>query len=232
MTMLVTIHQPNYMPWAGFFHKWLISDGFIVLDTVQYHKNEWQNRNRIKTANGAQWITVPVSYRMPQTIQEVGIAKPNWARKQVSAIEQAYAKAPYLDDYWPELKAVLSKPWEQVAELNIKLIQTLGEMLDCSAPLHLASKMETTSTDPTGRLISLCQELNGDGYLSGREGRGYLEAERFSDAGIDLWFQEVEAPNYPQLHGEFISHLSVIDMLFNLGPATSEMILQMGDKRQ
>ncbi len=230
--MLVTIHQPNYLPWAGFFHKWLISDAFIILDTVQYHKNEWQNRNRIKTANGAQWLTVPVSYRLPQTIEEVGIATPNWARKHIFAIEQAYARAPYLDAYWPELREVLSEPWERISELNRAVIRTLGEMLGCCAPLHLASEMETVSTDPTGRLISLCQELAGDAYLSGREGRGYLEAERFSGAGIDLWFQEVEASHYPQLHGSFISHLSVIDMLFNLGPATSEIILQMGDKRQ
>jgi len=230
--VLVTIHQPNYMPWAGFFHKWLISDAFVILDTVQYHKNEWQNRNRIKTANGAQWITVPVSYRMPQTIQEVGIATPNWARKQVSAIEQAYAKAPCLDLYWPELKNALSQPWERVAALNVAMIRSLGTMLGCRAPLYLASEMKAESTDPTDRLISLCQELNGDAYLSGREGRGYLQAEKFNDAGIELWFQEVEAPHYPQLHGEFISHLSVIDMLFNLGPATSEIILHMGDKRQ
>ena len=229
--MLVTIHQPNYLPWPGFFHKWLISDAFIILDTVQYHKNEWQNRNRIKTVNGAQWITVPVSYRLPQTIQQVEIASPNWARKQVSAIEQAYAKAPYLEYYWPELRELLLKPWERVAELNVAMIQSLGEMLGCRAPLHLASEMETASTDPTGRLISLCKELGGDAYLSGREGRGYLETERFSEAKIDLWFQEVEAPHYPQLHGEFISHLSVIDMLFNLGPATLEIILQMGEKR-
>ncbi|MDT8375496.1 MAG: WbqC family protein [Mariprofundaceae bacterium] len=230
--MLVTIHQPNYLPWPGFFHKWLISDAFIILDTVQYHKNEWQNRNRIKTVNGAQWLTVPVSYHLPQTIREVGIASPNWARKQISAIEQAYARAPYLDACWPRLRETLSKPWEQVAELNVAVIRTLGEMLGCHAPLHLASEMETASTDPTGRLISLCKELGGDAYLSGREGRGYLEAERFSEAGIDLWFQEVEAPRYPQLHGPFISHLSVIDMLFNLGPATPEIILQMGDKKQ
>ena len=229
--MLVTIHQPNYLPWSGFFHKWLISDAFIILDTVQYHKNEWQNRNRIKTANGAHWLTVPVSYRFPQTIREVGIATPNWARKQVSAIEQAYARAPYLDAYWPPLKEVLLRPWDGISPLNTEIIRTLGEMLECTAPLHLASEMETASVDPTERLIALCQELKGDAYLSGREGRGYLEADRFSQTGIDLWFQEVEAPHYPQLHGEFISHLSVIDMLFNLGPATSEIILQMGDKR-
>ncbi len=230
--MLVTIHQPNYLPWPGFFHKWLISDAFILLDTVQYHKNEWQNRNRIKTANGAQWVTVPVSYRFPQTIIEVGIASPNWARKQIAAIEQAYAKAPYLKLYWPKLREVLQQSWEGIADLNTALIRTLGEMLGCQAPLHLASDMATSSDDPTERLISLCRELGGDAYLSGREGRGYLDREKFSAAALELWFQEVEAPVYPQLHGTFISHLSVIDMLFNLGPATAETILRMGEKRE
>jgi len=230
--MLVTIHQPNYMPWPGVFHTWLISDAFIILDTVQYHKNEWQNRNRIKGVNGAQWLTVPVNYRFPQTIREVGVANPSWARKQIAAIEQAYAKAPYMAEYWPGLREVLECSYERIADLNVALIRVLGAMLGCRAPLHIASDMQTVSDDPTERLISLCRELNGDAYLSGREGRGYLEQERFSEAGIELWFQEVEAPHYPQLHGEFISHLSVIDMLFNVGPATSEMILQMGEKRQ
>lgn len=230
--MLVTIHQPNYLPWPGFFHKWLISDAFIILDTVQYHKNEWQNRNRIKAVGGAQWVTVPVSYRFPQTIGEVGIAQPNRARKQIAAIEQAYAKAPYTDDYWPQLREVMEQPWEKIADLNIAIIRTLGGMLGCKAPLYLASEMAVVSDDPTQRLISLCRELDGDGYLSGSEGRNYLERERFTDAGIDLWFQEVEAPCYPQLHGGFISHLSVIDMLFNMGPEASGMILRMGGKRQ
>ena len=208
----------------------MVSDAFIILDTVQYHKNEWQNRNRIKTAGGAQWITVPVTYRFPQMIDEVGIAQPNWARKQVAAIEQAYAKAPYTSEYWPQLCEVMERPWDKIADLNIEVIKTLGGMLGCKAPLHLASDMETVSEEPTQRLISLCKELGGDAYLSGSEGRNYLERKKFTDAEIELWFQEVEAPCYPQLHGEFISHLSVIDMLFNVGPEASEMILRMGGK--
>jgi hypothetical protein len=229
--VLVTIHQPNYLPWPGFFHKWLISDAFVILDTVQYHKNEWQNRNRIKAAGGAQWVTVPVAYRFPQTIGEVEIANANWARKQVAAIEQAYARAPYLDQYWPQLRDVLMQPWAKIADLNSAVIRELGEMLGCNAPLYRSSQMQTESNDPTERLIALCRELGGTAYLSGREGRGYLEQEKFADAGIELWFQEVEAPLYPQLHGEFISHLSVVDMLFNLGPASRETILSMGDKK-
>lgn len=220
------------MPWPGFFHKWLVADAFVILDTVQYHKNEWQNRNRIKGANGEQWITVPVSYRFPQTIAEVEIASQGWARKQIAAIEQAYARAPYIDDYWPGLREVLAQPWQKLADLNTAVIRTLGGMVGCKAPLYLASDMATDSSDPSVRLISLCRELGGDGYLSGREGRNYLQRQMFDDTGIALWFQEVEAPRYPQLHGPFISHLSLIDMLFNLGPRTREAILAMGEMRR
>jgi len=225
---LITIHQPNYLPWAGFFHKWLIADAFIILDTVQYHKNEWQNRNRIKTSQGAQWLTVPVTYRFPQTIDQVGIAPKPWARKQIAAIEQSYAKAPYLDKYWPELKPIFEQPWQSLCALNVAMIQALGQILDCKAPLLLASEMGEASEDPTLRLIDLCQALNGTAYLSGSEGRNYLQPKDFQAANMELYFQQVEAPTYPQLHGDFISHLSVLDVLFHCGETSNAIIRNMG----
>lgn len=228
--MLITIHQPNYMPWAGFFNKWMIADAFVVLDTVQYHKNEWQNRNRIKTAQGAKWITVPVTYRFPERVCEVGIAPGPWARKQVAMIEQAYAKAPHLDAYWPPIRALLMQPHEKIGELNIALIRLLGDMLGCTAPLHIASEMAVASDEQTGRLVEICRQLGGDGYLSGQEGRNYLDRDAFERAGIGLWFQQASAPHYPQLHGEFISHLSVIDMLFNVGSEAKELVRKTGVK--
>lgn len=226
--MLVTIHQPNYMPWPGFFHKWLLADAFVVLDTVQYHKNEWQNRNRIKTAQGAQWVTVPVKYRFPERINEVAIAGGPWVRKQVAAIEQAYAKAESFKDFWPMIRDVLNMDWSMLSPLNTALIRELGRMLGCTAPLYLASEMQTRVDDPTGRLIALCRELGGDAYLSGREGRSYLHAEAFADAGLALWFQEVKPPEYPQLHGEFVPYLSVLDLLLNCGDDAAKIVQDMG----
>jgi len=225
---LITIHQPNYLPWSGFFHKWMISDAFIILDTVQYHKNEWQNRNRIKTANGAQWLTVPVTYRFPQAIEHVGIAPIPWARKQISAIEQSYAKAPYLDKYWPELKSIFEQPWQSLCALNVAIIRILGTMLACEAPLLLASEMVKVSDNPTQRLIELSKALHGSAYLSGSEGRNYLQQSTFQAASMELYFQQVEAPVYPQLHGDFISHLSVLDVLFHCGDTSIEIIRNMG----
>ncbi|MDQ6994542.1 MAG: WbqC family protein [Mariprofundaceae bacterium] len=227
---LITIHQPNYLPWSGFFHKWMISDAFIILDTVQYHKNEWQNRNRIKTRQGAQWLTVPVSYRFPQTIQEVGIASQAWARKQMAAVEQAYSKAPFFQDYYPSLQVLWQQPWEKIADLNVAVIRLLGDMLGCDAPLLLASEMTTESDDPTQRLIQLCQEVKGTAYLSGSEGRNYLQKDVFESSGLDLYFQAVEAPIYPQLHGEFIPYLTALDVLMNTGPEAKHIIRRMGGK--
>lgn len=228
--MLLAIHQPNFLPWPGFFHKWMISDSMLLLDTVQYEKNEWQNRNRIKTAQGPQWMTVPVNYRFPQRINEVGIADQRWPRKLCRSVEQAYAKAPYTDDYWPPLRQILHEPYDSLRDLNVALIRRVGEFLDCTAPLSIASELDVENTDPTGRLLDLCAALKADAYLSGQEGRAYLDRDAFASRGISLYFQAVEAPVYTQLHREFVSHLSILDMLFNVGPEAATLVRNMGDK--
>jgi len=225
---LITIHQPNYMPWPGFFHKWLLADTFVILDTVQYHKSEWQNRNRIKTTQGEQWITVPVTYRYPQHIRDVGIALNNWAKKQVASIEQAYAKAPYFEQSWPPIKSILLKNHQSLSLLNIELIQELGLQMGCTSPLVSASDLPITTEDPTQRLIDICQHLEATAYLSGAEGRNYLQQEAFDGAEIELYFQEVTPPAYPQLHGSFIPYLSSLDVLFNIGDETESLVRKMG----
>ncbi len=228
----ITIHQPNYLPWPGFFHKWMVADALVVLDTVQYHKNEWQNRNRIKGCNGVQWVTTPVHYDFGQRIMDVDIASTNWAKKQIGAISQAYARAPYFDRYWPPLHELLLQAADQgwtLSRLNSAVIALLGAQLGCTAPLHIASQMESASEEPTKRLIELCHQLNGDSYLSGAEGRNYLQRELFAREGMELCFQQVEAPVYPQLHGAFVSHLSAIDLLYNVGEQAEEIVRNMGE---
>ena len=172
--MIVAVHQPNFLPWPGFFHKWQACDAFVILDTVQFHKNEWQNRNRIKTAQGARWLTAPVSYRFPQRICEVGLAGGPWLRKLESTVEQAYAQAPFLAESWPRIKAILDGGHTMLSPLNVALIRELGRMAGCTAPLHLASEMHVQEEDATRRLVGLCRELGADAYLSGREGRHYV----------------------------------------------------------
>ncbi len=225
---LIAIHQPNFLPWPGFFHKWMLADAMVLLDTVQYEKNEWQNRNRIKTASGVQWITVPVNYRYPQKINEVTIADRRWVRKVCSSIEQSYAKAPCFEVYWPSVREILNRPRNNLRDLNVALIRWVGDALGCTSPLWLASDLEADHTDPTERLIEICLSMDGDAYLSGQEGRTYLQREMFAQSGLALYFQQIEAPEYLQLHGDFVPYFSVLDMLFNTGADAAEIIRGMG----
>ncbi len=225
---IVTIHQPNYMPWSGFFHKWLMADVFVILDTVQFHKNDWQNRNRIKTAQGEQWLTVPVNYRFPQKIEDVTIMQNNWVKKQCASIEQAYARSPYLTEYWSPVKDILQRQHLKLADLNIEIIAVMGKMLGCTAPLYLASALNIKNDDPSQRLITITKHFQSNHYLSGSEGRNYLNNKAFSDAGISLLFQSVQPPVYPQFHGAFIPSLSALDVLLNIGEDARELIANMG----
>ena len=183
--MLVAIHQPQYLPWLGYFDKMLKADVFCYLDSVQYKKNEWQNRNRIKTAAGWQWLTVPVTYRYPQRIGEVGIDnRSDWARKHLQALSTNYRRAPFFEKYFPAIEAVLSRRWESIAALNLSLIECLREILGIAdKPAVQASRIKA-SDDPTDRLIDICQSLGADSYLAGAGAAGYMDLEKFRQRGI------------------------------------------------
>lgn len=216
--MIVTIHQPQYLPWIGYFDKINQVDAFCFLDNVQFKKNEWQNRNRIKTAQGWQWLTVPVKHRFPQTIEEVEINDSvNWRRKHLQALATNYKKTPYFDEYIEFFEDVYSNEWELLSELNIYVIEKLCSILNLKTKRVLTSSL-TLSEDPTDRLIDICRALNADTYLSGKDGAKYMDLGRFEEKGIDVLFQDFQHPVYPQLYGAFESCLSIVDMLFNCGP--------------
>lgn len=223
--MIVAIHQPQYLPWLGYFDKIIKADAFCYLDNVQYKKNEWQNRNRIKTAQGRQWLTVPVSYRFPQKINEVKINNTvNWKRKHLQAMITNYSKAPFFAEYIGFFEEVYSKDWELISELNVYLIGRMQEMLNIKEKRTVLASTLSLSDDPTERLIDICKTLEGDTYLSGQDGAKYMDLERFKANGIEVSVQDFIHPEYPQLFGDFASHLSIVDLLFNCGPETLERI--------
>ena len=224
--MIVAIHQPQYLPWLGYFHKLLQADVFCFLDNVQYKKNEWQNRNRIKTAQGRQWITVPVKYRFPQTIRTVKINNTeDWNRKHLQTLMTHYRKAPFYSDFIGFFQGIYSQNWEYLFKLNVALVNKLIRLLGIdSKKTVLASELKNLSDDPTERLIDICESLGGDTYLSGPDGANYLDVERFTRRQINIIFQEFTHPVYPQLYGEFLSHLSVVDLLFNCGPESIKIL--------
>ena len=228
--MKVAIHQPQYLAWLGHFDKLAAADCWIFLDTVQYEKNGWQNRNQIKTTRGAQWLTVPVRARLGTLIREVVIdAAQPWGRKHAEALRVNYARAPYFARYFPELDRLLRRPWRLLADLNVEVTRFLAEALGTSPRMIRASELPPASTDPTGRLVDLCRAVGAATYLAGQDGARYLVLDQFRTSRIAVSGQEYQHPTYTQLHGDFLPFLSVVDLLLNHGESSLQ-ILRQGDR--
>ena len=227
--MNVAIHQPHYLPWLGYLAKWAAADVFVFLDTVQYEKNGWQNRNRINTGAGPRWLTVPVHARLGTPIAEVTIdtAQP-WRARHLHAIEEAYAASPHLPRHRPALERLYARDWERLAPLAVESAQWLAEAVGISTPTRLASALAVGADDPTERLVALCRAVGADTYLAGRDGAGYMRLEVFEKARIEVRFQAYEHPVYAQGEGEFVPFLSAVDLLLTHGDDALS-ILRRGD---
>jgi hypothetical protein len=222
--MRIAIHQPQYLPWLGYLDKLDRTDVFVLLDTVQFKKNEWQNRNRIRTAQGWQYLTVPVLHEFPQRLDQVRINnQTDWRRKHQTSLETHYRKAPHYDRYAPAFRDLYSWAWERLAPLNIEVIRMLTEAFRITTKLVEASRF-TTRDDQTGRLVDLCKALGADRYLAGDGGHAYMNLTEFEAAGITVEFQEFAHPEYAQTYTPFIAGMSAIDLLFNCGPDGIELL--------
>jgi len=219
--LIVAVHQP----WLGYFDKMRRADVFCYLNDVQYKKNEWQNRNRIKTAQNWQWVTVPVRYHFPEKINEVRINQAvDWRKKHLQALITNYSRAPYFKEYIPIFEDTFSREWEFISELNIHLIESLKGLLDMGEIPSVLSSDFKLSEEPTDRLIDICKALGADTYLAGKGGADYMDLERFEKNRLKVMIQEFAHPVYPQLFDGFQSHLSIVDLLFNCGPESMKII--------
>jgi len=225
----VAIHQPHYLPWLGYLAKWAAADVFVFLDTVQYSKNGWQNRNRIKTATGPQWLTVPVHAKLGMGIDEVAVASAQpWPARHRRAIQHAYAGAPYLARHHAELDRFYAQPWERLAPLALASAQWLARAIGVTPPVRLASTLGALPAEPTERLIAICRAVGADTYLAGRDGATYMDLTRFEAEGIRVLYQSYAHPVYAQLHGEFAPFLSGLDLLLTHGDEALA-VLRSGD---
>ncbi len=220
--MLVTIHQPEHLPWLGFFHKMKSADLFVYLDDVQFRKNYFQNRNRILGTNGPQWVTVPVQLQghTEKTLREMRIDNRNdWKRKYWGSISLSYKKHPYYQDYGQEMEASINESWDELVPLNLRIIELFRRTLDIQTPCVTASSLQLGKvSSSTEHLVRICQAVGASAYLSGPFGREYLDQELFQQAGIDLVFHEFVHPVYPQRQGgDFVANLSTFDLLCNCG---------------
>lgn len=227
--MIVSIHQPGYLPWHGLFHRLALSDLHVFLDTVQFEKHGFNNRVKIKTVQGCQWLTVPVLVkgrflRNPITEVMINSLEP-WARKHWKTILLNYRKAPFFDQYAPILQEFYAKEWVRLAELNTAMIRRLAALMGVQCQFMKASDLSAQGRK-SDLILRICQEVGAKTYLSGVKGREYLNIEKFRDAGIRVYIQRYRQPRYPQLFGEYEPYLSIIDLLFNCGDQAFAMITE------
>lgn len=219
--------QPGYLPWLGFFEQLWRADEFVLLDDVQYDKHGWRNRNRIKGPAGPLWLTVPVRVtgcgQPPIRDVEIDATQRRWATRHLHALRANYAPCPFFGWLYPELEAVLTRPWTRLVDLDIALLHLLAGKLGLRPPAQRSSELGIGGERCT-RLVRLCERLGCGRYYSGAAARDYLEPEVFAAAGIAVEFQDYAHPHYPQRYGDFVSHLSVVDLLFNCGPASLNVL--------
>lgn len=218
----VAIHQPNYLPWCGYFFKMMHCDVFVILDDVQFSKNSVTNRNKIKGSQGEVVLTVPVKATLTSQINEVAIAERRSLIKHTKSIRACYANAPYFTDYFPTLEEILSRDLG-FCDLNEALILQLAKWLGISCNIQRSSEVGVSSGGGQ-RLVDLVEAVNGNVYLSGSGGAKYQQTSMFNDKSISLQYTNFVSPVYPQMWGEFIPNLSVLDILFNCGEASSDII--------
>lgn len=215
--MRIAIHQPQFLPWLGYLDKIDQVDLFVILDNVQFKKNEWQNRNRIRTAQGCQWLTVPVLHRFGQRVNEVLINQTaDWSSKHLHALEMHYSRAAHRDPVLEGLRPIYRQSWQSLASLNLAVLEWLLEAFGITTPLRLASEM-TVREEPTDRLIDICRTVGATQYLAGAGAPGYMDVPRFEASGLALEIQDFRSPVYAQCYEPFVPGLAAIDMLLTCG---------------
>lgn len=224
--MILAAHQPQYLPYLGYFHKMAAADVFVHLDDVQYKHREFQNRNRIRTPGGWIWLTVPVKVkgRREQSIAEVEIDNDkSWAEEHWESLKRNYARAPHFTEHAPAFERFYARRWTRLADLCLELAGYLASALGVRTPARLASSFGV-STFSTRRLVDLCRAAGADTYLSGAGGRDYLDEGLFREAGLELRYQDFRPPAYPQCFPGFEPNLAAVDALFNAGPGASAWV--------
>ena len=227
--MILAAHQPNYLPWAGYFYKMARCDAFVFLDSVQYSRTSYTARCMIKGVSGKpQWLSVPVfkKGRYHQDILEVDIDNESgWQNIHQRTLESCYSKAPYFEDYQRLIDLAYDKKWDKLSLLNAELTKAIAADLNIAPKFINLSELDISSKS-SELLIDICQKMSAQVYLSGPGGKKYLDQNKFKEAGIELRFVTYYPQAYPQLWGELVPGLSMIDLLYNCGPQAVKRIIK------
>lgn len=225
--MIVSTYQPFFSPFPAFFYKAHLSDVMVILDDVQFPmRATWITRNRFKNDQGTLWIRIPVWKKGLglQRINQVRICQEgNWGKKRLASLRTCYANAPYFREHCDVVEDMFSGKFEKLIDLNLMIMKYLKKHLRIDTPLILQSDLDVHAKG-NELLIEICRELHASSYLAHTATKKYLDAELFDKAGLELNFLAPPSPVYPQLWGDFIHDLSALDLLFNCGPKSHEIL--------
>lgn len=223
----IAILQSCYIPWKGYFDLINSVDEFILYDEVQYTRRDWRNRNLIKTSSGKHWITIPVEVKgkYHQRIDEVVIFDSSWANKHWKAISLNYLKAPFFRRYQNFFEKLYLQAQQErfLSKINYIFIKAINEILGISTKLTWSTDYQLQSVGKTEKLIELCQKAGAGCYLSGPSAQDYVDQDLFCGAGVELCYMDYSAyPGYQQLFGVFEHHVTILDLIFNVGDRARE----------
>lgn len=229
--MVITIHQPEHLPWLGFFNKISKAEKFVILDNVQFRKNYFQNRNRIMGSNGVQFINVPTKSKghmdsnLAQTEISLDGANAKWREKYLRTIQMSYSKHLYFAEVFPVLEAAINTETDLLCDVNLAIIKSFSEKLDIHPEYIRASEMELAGAK-SDLILDICKKLKAGVYIAGPSGRQYLDVESFANAGIVVKYNDYKHPVYPQRKAkDFETNLAALDLFMNCGWTEGKQIM-------
>lgn len=224
--MILTAHQPVYIPWLGLFHKIALADMFCIFDIAQYQTKDYNNRNKIKTNTGPIWLSVPVESKdhFQKKLCDIRVINNGWNRKHLKSIQLAYQKAPYYKEYIEPVARILQSDYAFLTDLNTDILRCFLAALGMSVPVVKASDYDFAGAK-SDLVLDMCVKLKANQYIFGAQGRNYADVQSFQSQGIGVTFQDYVHPVYRQLHGEFVPYMSLLDLLFNEGPASYSIMM-------
>ena len=226
MKKVVVIHQPDFLPYLGFFHRFLHADVFVVLDDVQFIRRGWHHRDKIKTMQGDSWITIGLMKSSQDTkINNIMLSDNDWKEKHLNLFRQNYKKSEYFNEVFFYLEDLYSHNFKKMIDFNLASIDMLMKLFDIRIQIELSSRYDI-ATKANNLLVDLLKNTDATHYLSGVGAKDYFKNKPFDEENIKVIWQEFTHPVYPQLYGKFIPYLSSIDLLFNCGIKESRKILR------
>jgi hypothetical protein len=225
----ITIHQPETYPWLGFFNKMMLAEEYIILDSVQFRKNYFQNRNQFLTKQGSLYLSIPIDFKSHKLIKDIRIKyDDNWQHKHLNTIKQSYSKSKYFKEHIVFFEKLYTTKFELLVDFNMYIIRYIRQLFDINTPIIKSSDLNIEGGSGE-LLLNICKNRGASIYISGRDGRNYLNESIFEKENIKIVYHDFTHPKYKQFNSkEFVAYMNIFDILFNCSVEQAKEIIKSG----